>query len=71
MTDYTLMQLIIWIEQSALRCFYSFEGLYIKPRFMTPARKEIREQYNQDSKDLVALAQALYKLQLPYKTHRK
>lgn len=66
MTDYTLMKLVNWLEGAACKCFYSFEGKYVKPRLMTPEKKETREQYLQDSRDLVALCQDLYKMQLPY-----
>lgn len=71
MTDYTLMQLVNWLESAACKCFYIFEGSYIKPRCITPTKSKNREECLQDSKGLVTLCQNLYKLQLPYKTHCK
>lgn len=71
MTDYTLMTLVNWLESVACKFYYVFDGLYVKPRCMTPDRKEKREQYYQDAKDLVALCQDLYKLQLPYKPRKE
>ena len=68
MLDAYLMTLVNWLEGAACKCFYSFEGLYIKPRYMTPERKERREEYLQDALALVALCKALYKMQLQYKT---
>ena len=43
MTDYTLMQLVNWLESVACKCYYVFEGLYVKPRCMTHDRKEKRK----------------------------
>lgn len=65
MTDYTLMQLVNWLEGLACKCFYSFERSFIKPRFMTQDKKQ--REYLQDSLFLVALCRALYKIILPYK----
>lgn len=67
MTDYTLMQLVNWLEGLACKCFYVFEGSYIKPRCITPTKSKKREECLQDSQALVVLCQALYKMQLPFK----
>lgn len=67
MNDCNIMRLINWLEGAACKCFYSFESSFIKPRYITQDRKELREEYLQDSLSLVALCRALYKIKLPYK----
>lgn len=72
MADYTLMKLVNWLEGAACKCFYSFEDyMRIKTRFFTDEKKEIREQYLQDSKNLVKLCQDLYRMQLPYNNNNE
>ena len=67
MADYTIMQLVNWLEGLACKCFYIFDGSYIKPRCITPTKSKNREECLQDSKSIVALCQHIYKIQLPYK----
>lgn len=67
MLDSYLMQLVNWLESLACKCFYIFDGSYIKPRCITPIKSKNREECLQDAKSIVALCQHIYKIQLPYK----